>query len=71
MEQNGFVVNPRIESIFIFGLKDGKVKASEGHSSYNNQRKVCSYIKIYLSFTIYCHLRSSIMHELFHAFAHV
>ena len=40
VQQNGYVVNPLLESIFIFGLKDGKVKASEGHSSYNSQTKV-------------------------------
>ena len=40
IEKNGYVVNPLLESIFIFGLKDGEVKASQGHSSYNSQTKV-------------------------------
>jgi hypothetical protein len=39
LAENGFVVEPRLENIFIFGL-NGTVKASEGKSSYHNETKV-------------------------------
>ena len=37
--ENGFAVTPRLDSILILGLKDGKVKASEGHSTYHGSTK--------------------------------
>ncbi|XP_028402531.1 maltase-glucoamylase, intestinal-like [Dendronephthya gigantea] len=39
VEQTGFAVEPRLENILVLGLKDGKVKASDGISVYHEETK--------------------------------
>ena len=37
---NGTIVEPNLKNIEIFGISGGKMKASEGTSSYNTAAKV-------------------------------
>ena len=51
LAENGFVVEPRLENIFIFGLKRGAVESSEGNSCYHSQTKVRVSKQIVLCFS--------------------